>query len=63
MVIFNNKWMQYRFLELFIVKYRKGGISNNRDSDTAKIFNDDFALTRKEEILPYVDSIKDVIYN
>jgi glycosyltransferase involved in cell wall biosynthesis len=50
------------YIDRFIVKYRKGGISNNRDAKTDKIFKDDLELVRKKEILPYIDSIKDVIY-
>jgi glycosyltransferase involved in cell wall biosynthesis len=50
------------FLQRFLAKYRKGGISNNRDANTEKIYNDDLALVRTKEILPYVDIIKDVNY-
>lgn len=50
------------FLQKYIVKYRKGGISSNRDAKIDKIYNDDLELVRKKEILPYLDSIKDVNY-
>jgi len=50
------------FLQRYIVKYRKGGISCKRDAKIDKIYNDDLALARKKEILPYLDSIKDVNY-
>jgi len=50
------------FLQQYTVKYRKGGISCNRDAKIDKIYNDDLALVRKKEILPYSDLIKDVIY-
>ncbi|MBZ9634149.1 glycosyltransferase [Clostridium sp. FP1] len=42
------------FLQRYIVKYRKGGISMTNE----EIFNDDLALVRKKEILPYLDLIK-----
>jgi glycosyltransferase involved in cell wall biosynthesis len=45
------------FLQRYIVKYRKGGISNVRDAKIEKIYNDDLELVRKKEILPYLDSI------
>lgn len=51
------------YIERFIVKYREGGTSTgNRDAKTDKMYNDDLELIRKKEVLPYVDSIKDVIY-
>lgn len=51
------------YIDKFIVKYRKGGIStSNRDAKTDKMYNDDLELVRKKEILPFIDSIKDVIY-
>ncbi|NRT75731.1 glycosyltransferase [Clostridium beijerinckii] len=50
------------YIDRFIVKYRKGGISNNRNPMIDKMFNDDLELIRKKEILPYINSIEDVIY-
>ena len=50
------------FLQRYIVKYRKGGISCNRDAKIDKIYNDDLALARKKEILPYLGLIRDVNY-
>jgi len=50
------------FLSHYIVKYRKGGISQNGDAKTDKIYNDDLALVKEKEILPYLNIIKDVIY-
>lgn len=51
------------YINKFIVKYRSGGIStSNRDTKTNQMYNDDLELARKKEILPYIDSIKDVIY-
>ncbi|MBW9173893.1 glycosyltransferase [Clostridium estertheticum] len=50
------------FLQRNIVKYRTGGISSNRNAEIDKIYNDDLELVRKKEILPYLDSIKDVNY-
>ena len=50
------------FLPRYIAKYRNGGISHIRDANTDKIYNDDLALAKEKEILPYVNIIKDVIY-
>ncbi|MBU3101633.1 MULTISPECIES: glycosyltransferase [Clostridium] len=50
------------FLPRYIAKYRKGGISFNRDDKNDKIYNDDLALAKEKEILPYVNTIKDVNY-
>ncbi|MBU3179277.1 glycosyltransferase [Clostridium estertheticum] len=50
------------FLQRNIVKYRTGGISSNRNVEIDKIYNDDLELVRKKEILPYLNSIKDVNY-
>jgi len=50
------------FLPRYVVKYRQGGISCNRDSKTDKIYNEDLALVNEKEILPYLNIIKDVNY-
>ncbi|MBU3179958.1 glycosyltransferase [Clostridium psychrophilum] len=50
------------FLPQYIVKYRKGGISFNRDDKNDKIYNDDLVLVKEKEIFPYVNTIKDVTY-
>ena len=50
------------FLDRYVVKYRQGGISSNRDDNIAKVLMEDLALAREKEILPYVDSTKDNIY-
>ena len=50
------------FLPRYIVKYRRGGISFNRDNKNDIIYNDDLALAKEKEILPYVNTIKDVNY-
>ena len=50
------------FLPRYIVKYRKGGVSCNRDAKTDKIYNDDLEIVKQKEILPYLNTIKDVMY-
>ncbi|WP_155715470.1 hypothetical protein [Clostridium beijerinckii] len=36
------------YIDRFILKYRKGGISNNRNPMIDKMFNDDLELIRKK---------------
>lgn len=50
------------YLDRLTIKYRKGGITNNKDTKTEKIYKDDLELAEKKEILPYINKIKDVIY-
>ncbi|EKQ50169.1 MULTISPECIES: glycosyltransferase [unclassified Clostridium] len=51
------------YIDRFIVKHRKGGIStSNRDTKVDKMYNDDLELVKNREIFPYIASIKDVIY-
>ncbi|WP_297426227.1 glycosyltransferase [Clostridium sp.] len=50
------------YLDRFVVKYRKGGISNNRNAAIDKMLKEDLELVQSKEILPYINSIKDVVY-